>query len=53
MLEVLLEGLQEKLLVFGVGVACVVYVVVRGVDPRRGKLHSILEYGKYFIWKEN
>ena len=49
----LLEGLQEELLVFGVGVAGVVYVVVRGVDPRRGKFHSVLEYGKYLIWKEN
>ena len=53
MLEVLLEGLQEELLVFGVGVACVVYVVIWGVDSRWGKLHSVLEYGKYLIRKKN
>ena len=53
MIKVLLECLQEELLIFGVGVACVVYVVVWGVDPRRGKLHSVLKYVKYKIWKEN
>ena len=43
MLEVLLECLQEEFLVFGVRVARVINVVVRGVDSGRGELHPILK----------
>ena len=46
-LEVLLESLQEELLVFGVRVARVVDVVVRGVDPGRRELHPVLKRDHY------
>ena len=50
-LEVLLESLQEELLVFGVRVACVVDVVVRGVDPRRRELHPVLKRSTIIRWR--
>ena len=36
LVEMLLEGLEEEAVVLGVGVAGLVNVVERGVDPRRG-----------------
>ena len=50
-LEVLLESLQEELLVFGVRVARVVDVVVRGVDPRRRELHPVLKRSTIIRWR--
>ena len=50
MLEVLLERLQEELLVFGVRVARVVDVVVRGVDTGRRELHPVLKRRTIIRW---
>ena len=42
MSEVFLKGLQEELVVPGIGVAAVVYFVERSVDLGRGELLPIL-----------
>jgi hypothetical protein len=39
----LLEGLQEELVISGVGIAAVVYLVVGGVDFGRGKFLPVLK----------
>ena len=49
----LLERLQEELLVFGVRVARVVDVVVRGVDPRRRELHPVLKRSTIIRWRRS
>ena len=43
LVEMLLEGLEEEAVVLGVGVAGLVNVVERGVDPRRGELQPVLK----------
>ncbi len=50
----LLEGLQEELIIPGVGIAALVYLVVGGVDFGRGKFLTVLknECRKYCTFKE-
>ena len=38
-----LECLEEQFVIFGVRIAGVVNVVIRGVDPGRRKLQAVLE----------
>jgi hypothetical protein len=45
----LLEGLQEEFVVPSVGIAAVVYLVVRGVDFGRGKFLAVLKKDKEII----
>jgi hypothetical protein len=52
--EMFLEGLQEELVIPGVGIAAVVDLVVGGVDFGRGKFLTVLKKGcrNYCTFKE-
>ena len=53
MSEVFLKGLQEELVVPGIGVAAVVYFVERSVDLGRGELLPILRNRNKINLKKN